>query len=111
MSEDSTNEVRLVGRVAAEPVARTLPSGDTVVTFRVVVARPEGQKSKQAVDSLNCAAWAARLQRSVATWTEGDVVEVSGALRRRFFRGEGGPSSRVEVEVTRGRIIRRAASG
>ena len=30
----------------------------------------------------------------------GDVVEVTGALRRRFFRGGGGVQSRYDVEVS-----------
>ena len=40
-----------------------------------------------------------------------DVVDVSGALRRRFFRAGTATVSRVEVELARGRIIRRAGSG
>jgi len=33
------NEVLLIGRLAAEPVRRELPSGDTLVSFRLVVDR------------------------------------------------------------------------
>lgn len=103
----SLNEVRLVGRVAAEPVSRTLPSGDTLVTFRVVVNRPAGGRSAQTVDALECSAWTTRVQRSVLRWGQGDVVEVVGAIRRRFFRGAGGAASRVEIEVISARIRRR----
>ena len=35
-------------------------------------------------------------------WQPGDVVEVEGAIRRRFFRAGGGAASRVEVEVSSG---------
>ena len=41
-------------------------------------------------------------------WSADDVVEVAGPLRRRFFSTGGGPASRVEVEVTSGRMVQRA---
>jgi single-strand DNA-binding protein len=52
-----------------------------------------------------------RLKSQVDGWHADDVVEVAGALRRRFFRIGGATASRVEVELARGRIIRRAATG
>ncbi|MBB6625689.1 single-stranded DNA-binding protein [Nocardioides sp. KIGAM211] len=108
----AVNEVRLVGRISQAPEQRTLPSGDVVWTFRVVVARPAAQvRSRQSVDTLECAVWGGRVRRSVAGWGAGDVVEVSGALRRRFFRAGGATASRVEVDVSAGRVLRRAATG
>ena len=104
-----TNEVRLVGRVSGEPEERVLPSGDRLLTFRVVVARDQ-PRGRQTVDALECVAWSARSRRSVARWADGDVVELSGSLRRRFYRAGAATVSRVEVETSRGRIIRRAAS-
>jgi single-strand DNA-binding protein len=111
--ETAVNEVRLVGRISQEPEERVLPSGDVVWTFRVVVGRPvpDQTRSRGTVDALECAAWSARVRRSVSGWAAGDVVEVTGALRRRFFRSGGAAASRVEVEVTGGRLIRRAANG
>lgn len=110
-AEGPVNEVRLAGRISAEPEERVLPSGDVLWTFRLVVPRPAERATRQAVDTLECAVWGGRVRRSVAGWSQGDVVEVSGSIRRRFFRGGGGPASRVEIEVTAGRLIRRAASG
>ncbi len=108
---DVLNEVRLIGRVSAEPEKRVLPSGDTLWTLRLVVGRgAQTGRSRQTVDALECAVWSGRVKRSVAGWHAGDVVEVSGALRRRFFRTGGGAASRVEVEVSAGRVIRRAAT-
>jgi single-strand DNA-binding protein len=106
---DAVNEVRLVGRVSQQPEERQLPSGDVVWTFRVVVPRAGAGRRRAQVDALDCAAWSPRARRSVAAWSVDDVVEVSGALRRRFFRTAGGAASRFEVEMTRGRLIRRAA--
>ena len=111
---ESLNEVRLVGRLAATPVLRELPSGDSVWNLRVVVGRPPTtgrQKPRQRVDSLECAVWSGRLKKQVNGWHEGDVVQVTGSLRRRFFRAGGATASRVEVELSQGKIIRRAGSG
>ncbi|QIG43418.1 single-stranded DNA-binding protein [Nocardioides anomalus] len=111
----AVNEVRLVGVLGREPATRELPSGDRLMTVQVNVQRPPlpaGQEQpKQRVDPIDCAVWTARLQRSVEKWHEGDLVEVSGAVRRRFFQAGGTLASRVEVEVDRVRLIRRARSG
>jgi single-strand DNA-binding protein len=110
-SAEHRNEVLLVGRVAAEPLPTELPSGDLVVTVRLVVERPRppaGRGARTRVDTLTCAAWTARLRRAVARWSEGDVVEVSGALRRRFWRAAGAPQSRYEIELTAARRLVRA---
>ena len=66
-------------------------------------------KSKQGSDWVDCVAWGGRVKRSVARWQVGDVVEIEGALRRRFFRMEARTSTRVEVEVLGGRLVERAA--
>lgn len=106
-----TNEVRLVGRLAAEPQARELANGETVWLVKVSVPRGPVRRGKQAGDLVECAVWEPRLQRAVAKRKEGDVVEVEGAVRRRFFRAAGVTASRVEVEVSRFRVSRRARSG
>jgi single-strand DNA-binding protein len=109
---ENANEVRLVGRLSQPPEERVLPSGDALWTFRVVVGRSEAAaRARQSVDALECVAWSARARRSVSAWSVDDVVEVSGALRRRFFRAGGSVASRVEVEMSSGRVIRRAGSG
>lgn len=107
----AVNEVRLVGKISQVPQERVLPSGDVIWTFRVVVARGEDDRSRQRVDSLECTAWGGRVRRSAASWLPGDQVEVTGSLRRRFFRAAGAVASRVEVDVSAGRIIRRAGVG
>ena len=103
------NEVRLCGRVSGDPQERELPSGDRMWSFRVVVPR-EQPRGRQTVDVVDCAVWGGRARRTVSGWTDGDEVEIAGALRRRFFRSGGATASRVEVEVTTARLIRRAAT-
>ncbi len=93
----AVNEVRLQGRISGDPEERDLPSGDSVVVFRVVVDRPSGGRATH--DTIDCAAYSGRLRRSILRWTHGDEVQVGGSLHRRFFRSGAGPVSRYEVEV------------
>ena len=96
------NEVVLVGRVSAEAEARDLPSGDRLVTLRVVVDRPPARGStRRTVDVIDVACWSKRTQRSAERLAAQDGVRVEGALRRRFFAGAAGRASRYEVEATR----------
>ena len=106
------NSVALSGRVSSAPVERELPSGDRILTFRLVVDRgasPMAGRSRQTTDWVDCVVWGGRARRTVRSWQVGDVVAVAGAIRRRFFRAEGRPASRVEVEVLGARRVRRAA--
>jgi single-strand DNA-binding protein len=78
-----------------------LPSGDEVVSFRLVVPRSTAAKRryKQQVDTIECSAWSARLRRFVRRLDAGDEVVVTGELRRRFTRGAHGPLSWVNVDL------------
>jgi single-strand DNA-binding protein len=111
--EAHANEVRLRGRLSADPAELTMPSGDTLWTFRLVVERSGAAAARrgQHFDTLDCAVWSGRVKRSVPTWSEGDLVEVTGAIRRRFYARDAGKVSRYQIEVAAGRVIRRAASG
>lgn len=103
------NEVTLVGRLSGEPQERTLPSGDVLLSWRLVVARPPAEVPGRAtVDTLDCATFRGDCRRHAGRWTAGDTVEVTGALRRRFWRTPSGAASRVEVEVNAARRLLRA---
>ncbi len=106
--DTARNEVVLCGRVSAPPEDRELPSGDCLVTARVIVDRDAAalSRSSQRVDTIDCVAWVKRVQRTMRNWQAGDTVRVEGSIRRRFFRGQNGAVSRVEVEVKRARRLR-----
>ena len=103
---DDRNEVRITGRVSGEVVERVLPSGDAMVSFRVVARRPGGGPTR--VDTIEVAAWSARARAAAGRLSDGDRVEVEGSLRRRFFRSGAGPASRYEVEAVTVRRSRAA---
>lgn len=108
------NTVVLCGRVSTLAGERTMPSGDILVTTRVVVGRNRSRagaagsgRSKQLVDAIDCIAWSSRVQRTIRRWQPGDQVWLQGALRRRFYPAGNVTLSRVEVEATRARRIGR----
>lgn len=112
----SMNVVQLEGRITGAPEIKELPSGDAVCVCRVAVVRedvrllPSGRRSPS-VDVIDLAAWTARLRRTMGAWAPGDEVVVEGAIRRRFYRAGGRTSSRVEIEVSSARRVRRARTG
>ena len=111
------NEVVLCGRVSMVADERSLPSGDTVLATRVVVDRPAPRRARsgsgrtrQPVDAIDCVAWTARVRQTIRRWQPGDQVWVKGAIRRRFYRIDGRPVSRVEVEISEARRLASAGS-
>lgn len=100
------NRVHLRGRISGSPVRRALPSGDQVIVFRLVVPRAGPGPS---VDTIDCAVWKSGLRRRVGGWANGDQIEVTGALHRRFWRAGAAVASRCEVEVATARRRTRAS--
>jgi single-strand DNA-binding protein len=95
------NEVNLAGRVSAPAEQRRLPSGDLVVSFRLVVPRTRAaqRRTRQRVDTVECSVWTSRLRRAALNLAAGDDISVSGELRRTFRRGPVGVTSWVTVDV------------
>lgn len=98
------NEVWLVGRLADTPTRRELPSGDTLVSWRLIVDRIAAEKAGKSrgggrFDTLDCASFRAAIRRTTEGWRKGDIIELRGSLRRRFWRRASIVASRYEVEV------------
>jgi single-strand DNA-binding protein len=87
-----------------------MPSGATLCSFRVVVRRDSVARGPS-IDTLDCVAWLAAVRQAVLRWSAGDLIEVRGAIRRRFWRGVSGPVSRCEIEVGIARRLARAGAG
>lgn len=97
----SVNVVVLTGRVSAEPVPRTLPSGDRVMELRVSVAEP-GKRELP----LPVSVWSDSKGFALAESLErGSEVLVSGRLVRRFYRSGAGARSLTEVVATSIRLL------
>lgn len=89
----TVNVVVLAGTVAAEPVERTMPSGDAVTEFRVSVPEP-GKR----LLPLPVAVWHGSVPPgSIEGIAKGDPVLVTGHLTRRFYRSGAGARSLTEV--------------
>ena len=88
----TVNVVVLAGRLSADPEFAELPSGDTVARLRLQV--PEAGKR---VLPLPVAAWDRAARKQCERLGKGDAVMVRGHLVRRFFKGQGGGRSLMEV--------------
>jgi len=91
----SLNDLLLRGRVSAPAIEKELPSGDRVVEFRLIVRRDRCD----GVDTLDIAAWSAKTQKRALTLKPNEWVEISGSVRRRFYKGKNGLESRWQVEA------------
>jgi single-strand DNA-binding protein len=98
--EDYSNTVYLVGRCSVPAQEKELPSGDKVVEIRIVVARDD----RAGFDTFDVAVWSAALRKRALSLKDNEWIEVSGALRRRFWRAGDSIASRWQVE---GRELKR----
>ncbi|GAB3145952.1 single-stranded DNA-binding protein [Microbispora hainanensis] len=95
------NEVVLAGRLSMEPAHRELPSGALLTQWRLAVRRPGSRSGHQRSDAIECATIDDGVRAMLAGWQRDDLVEVEGALRRRWWRG----GSRYEIEVRTARHV------
>ena len=91
----SLNDLLLRGRVSAPATTKELPSGDKVVEFRLIVTRAE----REGVDTLDIAAWSAKMRKAALTLEGDEWIEVSGSIHRRFWQSPTGVASRWQIEA------------
>ncbi|MEV7008906.1 hypothetical protein [Streptosporangium sp. NPDC051022] len=103
------NEVILVGRLPEAVRVRSLQSGSTLGTWRMIVRRQQRGRGTR-VDTIPCASFEPEVTVAVAEWLPDDMVEVVGALRRRWWGADGAKSSGYEVEVRSARRLERPAA-
>lgn len=104
------NDVVLRGRLAAPAVVRDMPSGDTLLVFKLTVRRPVVRPREPGHDTITCVSTAAALVRRATAWQPDDVLEVEGSLRRRYWRSPTGGAVVHEVDCRRARRCRGSAS-
>ena len=90
----------MVGRVSAAPEVRSLSVGELVV-WRMAVERPRPADGARRSDWITCVAASPGPGADVRGLRVGDVLEIHGTLRRRFWRSQHGPVTPLEVEVRR----------
>ncbi|MDA0637755.1 single-stranded DNA-binding protein [Nonomuraea sp. MCN248] len=99
------NEVLLVGRLSAAAEDRSLPSGDTMTKWRLLVRRRRHKRGGTLTDSIPCVSFDQEVADVLHSLKPRDAMEVTGAFRCRVF----GPASAkiwtYEVEVTTVRAI------
>lgn len=102
------NQVRLVGRLSGSPERRSLPSGDEIVSLRVVIRRQGGGTDTLPVQlgpgpPAGRRAAPGQVGRRALAAVErvepGSRIEVVGSLRRRWWAGPAGRRSRIEVQA------------
>ena len=93
-NDRSLNLVILEGVLARAPLARALPSGDTLLELEVSTRRP-GQRADTVPVTLFSA------PRSVEQLDAGAGVVVLGRVQRRFYRAHGRAQSRTGVTADR----------
>jgi len=91
----SLNDVMLRGRVSDCAIEKTLPSGDKVVEFRLIISRSE----LSGVDTLDIGAWSTKARRNALSLKPDEWIEISGSIQRRFWKSPSGLASRWQVEA------------
>jgi single-strand DNA-binding protein len=95
-SELALNDVLLRGRVSSIAQEKELPSGDKVSEFRIVIAR----NSEEGFDTIDISAWSSKVRRIAGSLKIDQWVEVSGSIKRRFWRGATGLASRWQIDAS-----------
>lgn len=96
---EHVNEIVLVGRLSGATEWRALPDDRQVAVWRLVVEHRNARSPQDGLDTIRCVTYDETLQEHVRAWSHGDLVEVRGALRHRFWRSPDGPRGLYEVEA------------
>ena len=82
------NKVFIVGRLTADPILRTTPSGQSVTSFSVATNRNWADKSgnrQEEVEYHNIVAWGRQAEIANQFLTKGAIVMVEGRIRTRSW--------------------------
>ncbi|MEV4104678.1 single-stranded DNA-binding protein [Nonomuraea sp. NPDC049649] len=93
------NEVLLVGRLSAAVEERSLPSGDTMTKWRLLVRRRTYRRGGTVTDSIPCVSFSQEVADVLRGLNPRDAMEVTGAFRCRVFGPASGKIWAYEVEA------------
>jgi single-strand DNA-binding protein len=103
------NDVVVVGELTPPVEARERADGAQVLSFRVAVRSPTAGNVRDPAsrepnpssrrDILDCVVSSGALRRRLESYRPGDVLELAGSLRHRFWNTAGRVQSRYEIEV------------
>jgi single-strand DNA-binding protein len=99
------NEVYLVGEVSSTPEERTLSDGRGAVTFRLEVRTDSSAGGNR--DSLDITLTSPRARKAALAWAVGDLVEVQGVVRRKFYKVGAASKPFTVIEAERAKRLRR----
>lgn len=105
------NEIVLIGRLSGAPEWKPLPGGGQVAVWRIIVEHQDARSPQDAIDTIRCVTYDPSVHEGVRDWRHGDVIEVRGSLRHRFWRGPDGPRGLYEVEAAVALVRRRVEPG
>lgn len=90
------NNVSITGRLTKDPEVHTTRSGESVVSFSLVVRRP---KTRNVVDLVDFVAWDDTAEFIGRTFKKGDKLEVTGSVTTREYEKEGIRRKVTEIRV------------
>ncbi len=96
---EHVNEIVLVGRLSGEPEWRMLSGDEQVAVWRLIVEHRGARSPQDGIDTIRCVTYDPTIQAGVHTWSHGDLIEVRGSLRHRFWKSPTGPRGLYEVEA------------
>ncbi|WP_171075360.1 single-stranded DNA-binding protein [Nonomuraea basaltis] len=105
------NEVLLVGRLSAAVEEYSMPSGDTVTKWRIIVRRRRPhRRGVTLTDSIPCVTFNPETAAVLRGLKPRDYIEVTGFFRCRVFGPSAAKIWRYEVEVSTAKPVEAAAA-
>ena len=92
------NLVVLTGRLTADPVLKTTPSGTSVTTFSIAVDRRYKQGEEKQTDFINIVAWRQTAEFVSKYFSKGSMIGIEGAIQTRRYQDKDG-NNRTVFEV------------
>jgi len=96
------NKVVVMGNLTRDPELRTTPNGQSVCSFSLAINRSwknSSGESQEAVDYVDCTAWAKAGEIIEQYMQKGRALLVSGRLQSRSWEQDGQKRSKLEVVV------------